>query len=145
MGSIFGIVLIDQLGEYYQENTIFTVSSLLNAVATLIFALSVSYPLSLAMLILIGVGQTGFSIMQSSIILRYSSNAMRARVMGLLVLAIGGGPPGRLLAGTLAGIAGAPRALSICAGIASLGVMGVLFRSGGMQRKCCGILSKIHS
>ena len=135
MGSIFGIVLIDQLGEYYQENTIFTVSSLLNAVATLIFALSVSYPLSLAMLILIGVGQTGFSIMQSSIILRYSSNAMRARVMGLLVLAIGGGPPGRLLAGTLAGIAGAPLALSICAGIASLGVMGVLFRSGGMQRK----------
>ncbi len=134
IGSILGIALIDRLGQYYQEGIVFTISSLLNAMATLTFALSTTFSLSLAMLILVGIGQTGFSIMQSSIILRLSSDAMRARVMGLLVLAIGGGPPGRLLVGTLAGIAGAPLALASCAGIASLGVVSVLWRLGGLRR-----------
>lgn len=134
IGSILGIALIDRLGQYYREGIVFTASSLLNAVATLVFALSVSFPLSLAMLILVGIGQTGFSIMQSSIILRTSSDAMRARVMGLLVLAIGGGPPGRLLVGGLAGIVGAPLALASCAGIASVGVVGALWRLVGMRR-----------
>ncbi|MCY4546490.1 MAG: MFS transporter [Gemmatimonadetes bacterium] len=134
IGSILGIALIDRLGRYYREGIIFTVSSLLNAVATLIFALSMSFSLSLAMLILVGIGQTGFSIMQSSIILRYSIDAMRARVMGLLVLAIGGGPPGRLLVGSLAGVVGAPLALATCAGVASMGVVSVLWRLGGMRK-----------
>lgn len=134
VGSILGIALIDRLGQYYRDGLVFAVSSLVNALATLIFALSTSFPLSLAMLILVGVGQTGFGIMQSSIVLRTSSDAMRPRVMGLLVLAIGGGPPGRLLVGGLAGIAGAPLALTICGGIASLGVVGMLWRLGGLRR-----------
>ena len=134
IGSILGIVLIDRLGQYYREGIVFTISSLLNAVATMIFALSISFPLSLAMLVLVGIGQTGFSIMQSSIILRSSSDAMRARVMGLLVLAIGGGPPGRLMVGALAGVLGAPVALALCAGVASLGVGSVLWRLGGLRR-----------
>ncbi len=134
VGSILGIVLIDRLGQYYREGIVFAVSSLLNALATLIFAVSTSFSLSLVMLTLVGIGQTGFSIMQSSIILRSSSDAMRARVMGLLVLSIGGGPPGRLLVGALAGIAGAPLALASCAGVASAGVVGVLLRLGGMRR-----------
>ena len=134
IGSILGIGLIDRLGQYYRAGMVFTISSLLNALATFIFALSTTFPLSLAMLILVGVGQTGFSIMQSSIVLRSASDAMRARVMGLLVLAIGGGPPGRLLVGTLAGVAGAPLAVSVGAGIASMGVVSVLWRLGGMRR-----------
>lgn len=134
IGSILGIALIDRLGQYYRDGLVFTISSLVNALATLVFALSTSFPLSLVMLILVGVGQTGFGIMQSSIVLRTSSDAMRPRVMGLLVLAIGGGPPGRLLVGGMAGIAGAPLALTICGGIASLGVVGVLWRLGGLRR-----------
>ena len=134
IGSILGIALIDRLGQYYRDGLVFTISSLVNALATLVFALSTSFPLSLIMLILVGVGQTGFGIMQSSIVLRTSSDAMRPRVMGLLVLAIGGGPPGRLLVGALAGVAGAPLALTICGGIASLGVVGVLWRLGGLRR-----------
>ena len=134
IGSILGIVLIDRLGQHYRDGLVFTISSLLNAVATLVFAFSTSFPLSLAMLIVVGVGQTGFGVMQSSIILRSSSDAMRARVMGLLVLAIGGGPPGRLLVGTLAGVVGAPLALSICASLATMGVLSVLWRLTGMRR-----------
>ena len=134
IGSILGIVLIDRLGQYYRDGLVFTISSLVNALATLVFALSTSFPLSLVMLVLVGVGQTGFGIMQSSIVLRTSSDAMRPRVMGLLVLAIGGGPPGRLLVGGMAGIAGAPLALTICGGIASLGVVGVLWRLGGLRK-----------
>ena len=134
IGSIMGIIIIDRLGHYFQESLIFTISSLVNALATFIFAISISFQLSLVMLIILGIGQTGFSIMQSSIILRSSSNPMRARVMGLLVLAIGGGPPGRLLIGTLAGFAGAPIALSMAAGMACLGIVTVFYRFGDKQK-----------
>jgi len=134
IGSILGIALIDRLGQHYRDGLVFTISSLVNALATLVFALSTSFPLSLIMLIMVGVGQTGFGIMQSSIVLRTSSDAMRPRVMGLLVLAIGGGPPGRLLVGGLAAVAGAPLALTICGGIASLGVVSVLWRVGGLRK-----------
>ncbi|MDD9948483.1 MAG: hypothetical protein OXU48_02995, partial [candidate division Zixibacteria bacterium] len=134
IGSILGIALIDRLGQHYRDGLVFTISSLVNALATLVFALSTSFPLSLMMLVLVGVGQTGFGIMQSSIVLRTSSDAMRPRVMGLLVLAIGGGPPGRLLVGGMAAVAGAPLALTICGGIASLGVVSVLWRVGGLRK-----------
>jgi len=134
IGSILGIALINGLGQYYRDGLVFTVSSLLNALATLVFALSSSFSLSLVMLILVGLGQAGFSVMQSSIILRAASDAMRARVMGLLALAIGGGPPGRLIVGSLTGLVGAPLALSLCAGVASVGIAGIIWRLSGLRR-----------
>jgi hypothetical protein len=87
------------------------------------------------MLILAGVGQAGFSVMQSSIILQSASDAMRARVMGTLVLAIGGGPPGRLAIGAVATAFGAPFALCGSAGIAAVGIIGGLLRLGGLRGK----------
>ena len=128
IGSILGIALIDRLGQHYRDGLVFTISSLVNALATLIFAVSTSFPLSLIMLVLVGVGQTGFGIMQSSIVLRTSSDAMRPRVMGLLVLAIGGGPPGRLLVGGLAAVAGRAPGPHDLRRDRQLGVVSVLWR-----------------
>jgi predicted MFS family arabinose efflux permease len=135
IGSLPGVALINALKRYGQDGWVYAGSSLLNAVAIMIFALSTSYPLSLAMLILAGVGQAGFSVMQSSIILQSASDAMRARVMGTLVLAIGGGPPGRLAIGAVATAFGAPFALCGSAGIAAVGIIGGLLRLGGLRGK----------
>ncbi len=116
----------------------FAGSSLIGSVSILAFALSTSYPLSVAMLICTGIGQAGFSVMQSSIILQSASDAMRARMMGALALAIGGGPLGRLQIGALATAFGAPLALSLSAGGAMAGIGGVLGKLPGFRRQETG-------
>ncbi|MBT6144460.1 MAG: hypothetical protein HOH74_03455 [Gemmatimonadetes bacterium] len=67
--------------------------------------------------------------MQSSIILVESTDDMRSRAMGALVLAIGIGPVGRVQAGAMAAIWSAPVAVGCMAAsgaVATLGVMAFL-------------------
>jgi hypothetical protein len=47
-------------------------------------------------------GMGSFGTLQSTIVLLATSDTMRSRVMGILVLAIGGDPLGQLQIGTLA-------------------------------------------
>jgi len=54
------------------------------------------------MLFFAGMGMSCFGTLQSTIILLSTSDEMRSRVMGILVLAIGGDPLGQLQIGTLA-------------------------------------------
>ena len=97
--------------------------------------MSTSYPLSLLLLVIAGIGQSGFSVMQSSIILQTATDAMRARMIGALALAIGGGPLGRLQIGGLATVLGSPFALALSAGAAVLGIAGTLMRLAGFRGK----------
>ena len=72
-----------------------------------------AYPLAIFLLILAGLGQAFFSVMQSAIMLTAARDDMRDRAMGTLVLAIGTGPLGRLQIGALAEVYGAPLALGL--------------------------------
>ena len=53
------------------------------------------------------------------------SDEMRSRAMGALVLAIGGGPLGRLQSGAMAELWGAPFATGTMAGWAGLATLGL--------------------
>ena len=93
------------------------------------FSTSTSYHLSLLLLFISGLGQAGFSIMQSSIILVESTDDMRSRTMGALVLAIGVGPLGRLQSGSMAEaltVSWAVGSMAFAAFIATLGTMAYL-------------------
>jgi hypothetical protein len=74
-----------------------------------------------------GLGQACFSMMQSSIILLSASDEMRSRTMGVLVLAIGADPLGKLLTGVLAEATDAPTAVGIQAtlGLVALAAVGL--------------------
>ena len=83
------------------------------------------------MLLIAGVGHAGFSIMQGSIVLMEAADKMRGRAMGTLVLAIGGGPLGRLQSGAMAAAWGAPMAvgsMAVFAGAAILVLIGLVPR-----------------
>jgi predicted MFS family arabinose efflux permease len=129
IGSFIGIVPVNWMKRYQRNGWVFAGSSLIASASIMVFALSTSYPLSIVMLIISGIGQSGFSVMQSSIILQSTSDAMRARVMGTLVLAIGGGPLGRLQIGGLSTILGVPLALCLSSVVAAVGTIGVLFKN----------------
>ena len=66
-----------------------------------LFSLSTWYAASLPVLLLAGLGVSGFAAMQGTLLMHGTPPEMRSRVMGLLTLAIGAAPFGILLVGAL--------------------------------------------
>ncbi len=121
-GTIVGLAAV-QLGRRNLSNEwVFVGGSLLSCLGVAAFAFSATFGLALAMLFCSGLGQAGFSIMQSSIILVRSSDEMRSRAMSTLVVAIGVGPFGRLQSGALAETWGAQGSVGIMAALGGLGI-----------------------
>ena len=135
-GTIAGLTAV-QLGRRNLSNEwVFVGGSLLSCLGIAAFAFSGSLGLALMMLFCSGLGQAGFSIMQSSIILMRSPDEMRSRAMSTLVVAIGVGPFGRLQSGALAETWGAQGAVGIMAALGALGIAAtVLFLRGFVGRR----------
>jgi len=134
IGAFLGLLIINQLRHRVNPGWIFGIGSFFQAIAILCFANSTIFDLSLILLICSGLGQACFSTMQSTIILLSSSDEMRSRAMGTLVLAIGAGPLGRLQAGGLAQGFGAPVAMTIQAILATLLVGVMIIKLPGLRR-----------
>lgn len=77
-------------------------------------------------LLLVGFGQSGFSIMQATLVYLLAPPEVRTRVLGLLSVCIGIGPVGFLAMGLLADRVGATATCAIT-GIAGLCVLGLTF------------------
>lgn len=123
LGSFLGLLALNFLRQRVNVGTLFVVGTGWMCVALAVFAISTSYPLSWAMLFCAGMGMSCFGTLQSTIVLLSTSDAMRSRVMGILVLAIGGDPLGQLQIGTFAELFGVQWTL---AGQASAGVLAVV-------------------
>ena len=134
IGAFVGLLVINGLRRFLSPGWLYAGGSLFLSVAVVAFAASTSYPLSVALLILSGMGHACFSVMQSTIVLTSSSDDMRDRAMGTLVLAIGGGPLGRLQTGALAAAFGAPTAVGLPCAIAALTVLGVTAAFSGLRK-----------
>jgi predicted MFS family arabinose efflux permease len=96
VGALLGLLAIRWSRRYWGDALILAVGSLICAAGFASFSFSGSFELSLAFIVIAGIGTAGFSIMQSGIILSDSSSEMRGRSMAAAVLAIGGAPLGGL-------------------------------------------------
>ena len=123
-GAIVGLAAVQLSRRKLSNEWLFVAGSLLSCMGVVAFAFSGTFGLALLMLFCSGLGQAGFSIMQSSIILVESSDEMRSRAMSTLVVAIGVGPFGRLQSGALAEAWGVQGAAGVMAGLAGLGTLG---------------------
>jgi hypothetical protein len=103
-------------------------------VALAVFALSHVYALSWAMLLCAGMGMACFGTLQSTIVLLATSDAMRSRVMGIVVLAIGGDPLGQLQIGMLAERFGVQTTLAGQASAALLVLVVIVLVAPGVLR-----------
>jgi MFS family permease len=135
VGAFVGIFIINYIRRFTSSGWIFAVGSAFQALAILAFAISTSFPLSLTLLLLSGIGQACFGILQSSIILLSASDEMRSRAMGALVLAIGVGPLGQLQIGGVADALGAPWAVRINSLIAVLTIILIIMLLPGLRRE----------
>jgi predicted MFS family arabinose efflux permease len=118
LGTLIGVLLIAALGSIEQPGRIFLLGSCLELVSLVAFALSPWYGLSCALLLVVGVGNAGFSTMQSTLILLAVAPSMRGRALGIMGLCIGATPLGLLELGALAEIVQAPAAIGFNAGAA---------------------------
>jgi predicted MFS family arabinose efflux permease len=127
MGSFIGLLLTNFLRRYLSNGWILTGGTFGMALALILFSQSTLFPLSWLLLLVTGMGQACFGIMQSSIVLLTASDEMRGQTMGVLVLAIGSDPVGKLITGGMAENFGAPFAIGIQAALAAvlLAVIGV--------------------
>jgi MFS family permease len=117
MGTLIGALLLAALGNLRSHGRIFALGALLELVCLLAFATSPWYALSFVLLLGVGLGNAGFSTMQSTIILLSAAPGMRGRAVGILGLCIGSTPLGLLELGAVAATVGTPAAIAINAGL----------------------------
>jgi MFS family permease len=134
VGALLGLFVINRLRHQVSGGWILTVGTFGMSICLLLFALSASYPFSWLMLLLAGIGQACFGIMQSSIILLAASDEMRSRAMGTLVLAIGSDPLGKLQTGFLAELYGVQLTVAIQAGVAALAILCIAILLPGLRQ-----------
>ena len=125
VGFFIGLLGINRIRHSVSTGWIFTGGSLFMSAMLVGFSISTHFYLSLGLLILAGMGQACFSVMQSSIVLLSARDEMRSRAMGVLLIAIGGGPLGRLQIGGLAQLFGPPLAVGVTCTSAALSVIAV--------------------
>lgn len=120
LGTLIGALGIAALGSVQWQGRIFLLGSILELVALIVFALSSWYGLSFVALMVVGMGNAGFSTMQSTMILLAAAPGMRGRAVGVLGLCIGATPLGLLELGAIATWVSAPVAIGLNAVVALL-------------------------
>ena len=111
LGALIGSTLIASRQGMRYHGRVFLYGSLVSLVALLLFSLSKWYLLSLPLLLLLGIGTSGFGTMQSTIVLLVSKPEIRGRALGIVTLAIGAGPIGALVVGAVSEWIGPSNAL----------------------------------
>jgi MFS family permease len=109
IGALVGGALIAAGLVRMDRRLTFAGGAALFMVALIVMALSPSYWLAFAMLVIGGFGTAGFGNMQTTLMLTEAPAEMRSRLMGLVTVGIGTGPLGILAAGAIAAELG-PRA-----------------------------------
>ncbi len=134
LGAFTGLLSLQWARRRASVGALFVAGTAWMCLALAAFALSRAYPLSWAALVCAGMGMAWFGTLQSTIVLLATSDAMRSRVMGILVLAIGGDPLGQLQIGTLAERLGVQATLAGQAGAALLAVALIVLLLPGVLR-----------
>jgi Na+/melibiose symporter-like transporter len=135
IGILIGLVAVRRGRRHLPDTWLFAAGCLLGSAAFLGFSFSTHYGLSLALVLIAGMGHSGFGTMQSGIILTDTNDEMRGRAMAALVLAIGGGPLGSLQSTGMVASLGAPLTVAVMAFSAMVGILAVILLLPGFVRR----------
>ena len=134
IGSFCGLYLVSRARHAASAGWIFIAGTLTLNAALLAFATSTVFAVSWLMLLVVGLGQACFGILQSSIVLLAAADERRGQAMGAIAVAIGAGPFGQLLTGLLAQSYGAPLAVGSQAAAAAILIVAVAAVLPGLRQ-----------
>jgi MFS family permease len=122
IGAFIGVVAIALWARPGHYTLLYVGGVTLYMAMQIVFALVPNVPVAGTALLLTGVSNAGFSVMQATLIYLAAPPEMRGRLYGVLSVCIGSGPIGFLGLGVLADLIGAPAAtaLSGAVGLAAL-------------------------
>ena len=102
-GALIGAVLVAAFAiGIRRHGWVFVGGAALSLSMLLLFTFSRWFGPSLPILLVLGLGTAGFSTMQATIVMLVAREDMRGRALGIISLAIGTGPFGALLIGSIA-------------------------------------------
>lgn len=117
MGATLGAFVVAAIARPRHFTRVYTYSSIGLLAVLMAFAIIPWYWIAIPLLFASGFAMSGFSTMQSVIVVISTSPALRGRVLGVLTVAIGCGPIGAILVGSLGTQFGADRAVLTIAAI----------------------------
>ena len=127
LGALAGALVIATFsGRTGRFGVIYVAGSMVAAGALLLLSFQSTYLGALLSLVLLGLGLSGFSTMQSAIVVVNTEDGFRGKALGVVTLAIGAGPLGALLVGGLASTLGPSVAIRIDA-VAALATVAALW------------------
>jgi len=115
VGSLLGALVLTALARRLRQGYVYVGGVLIFLALLPLFALSVHPLLTGAALLAVGLGQSGFVVMQSTLVFVSAPPHRRLEAMGLLTMCIGVAPLGFLFVGWLAERLGAPTAAAASA------------------------------
>lgn len=115
VGAVLGSVLLSFGAARLRHGRLYLGAILSFMVLQMLLAWSPLLLLTAAALLVLGAAQTGFGVMQATLVYTSTQASQRAQAMGVMTMCIGASPLGFLLVGALAERLGAPWAISVCA------------------------------
>ncbi len=120
IGAVAATLFIATIGEVERKGVLLFGAIVSLGVMLMLFSLSRSFPLSLAILVGVGASQMLYMTTNQTLIQLTAPEALRGRVMGIYMLNQGLLPLGALFAGTLADLSSAPIAVFTMGGLVTL-------------------------
>jgi MFS family permease len=120
VGNLVGAAWTAARRDFVAHRQVFVIGSMLAGLLVVVQSFSPGYLMSLLIQTAIGVGESGFSTMQSTIVLLAAHERARGRVLGILSVCIGTNPVGALGVGFATTYVGAQMAFGASAAIALL-------------------------
>ena len=102
LGAAVGAVSIASWVTLRYHGRVYLGGALLACLALLLFSFSEWYAVSFPLLLLVGLGTSGFSTMQSTIVMLIADQDMRGKALGVITIAIGTAPLGAFTLGLMA-------------------------------------------
>ncbi len=116
-GAFISTIFIATRRKISRSSTYYVAGTLIAFIGLLVFSLSRVYPLSVAALVVAGMGMSGFLTMLFTLVLLSVQEDMRGRVMGFVNVAIGVSPVSMLLLGWMVGAFGPGLAVTISSSV----------------------------
>lgn len=138
IGALAGSMAVAAAGERFGRPTASALAAVVFSLVVVLFALSPSYPLSLALLVVVGMTGAIYSVSNSTLVQSITPRELQGRVMGVYQLTWNVQLGGSLLIGAMADAAGAPAALTAAGFLSAALVLALLGFRQRQGRKAQG-------
>jgi MFS family permease len=113
VGSVIGAFVVASAGDFHRKGLYLLIVIMVLGLSVAAFALSPWLWVAVLMIGLAGFSQTGYRVLNQTLLHTNTEDRYRGRVMSVYLLDRGVAPLGALLAGTMAALMGAPSAVAV--------------------------------